>query len=349
MWTVDSVGFEGQSLEDDLKACRETIRIGSRSFYAASRLLPKQVRNAAFALYAFCRVSDDAVDLGQDQRLALNLLQNRLDKVYKGTPEARPVDRAFAWVVRTYGIPREVPEALLDGYRWDISGRRYRELDELIGYAVRVASTVGVMMALVMGVRERTALARACDLGIAMQLTNIARDIGEDARAGRLYVPTDWIAASGENPLQVGQATSGTARVTRRLLEAADQFYERGIAGIVYLPSSCQSAIMAAARIYQRIGVEIARNGFDSISRRAVVSSRRKLALLGVAQIQASRIIDDLDAAPHQEAVFLLNAVETTTKPILALEDAPSKSAWVIDLIGRLEARDRSLNYRSSI
>jgi phytoene synthase len=349
MWTVNSVGFYGQSLEEDLKACRETIRIGSRSFYAASWLLPRQVRNAAFALYAFCRVSDDAVDLGDDQAKALQQLRDRLDKVYKNTPESRPVDRAFAWVVHTYGIPRDIPEALLEGYQWDIEGRQYADLDALIGYAVRVASTVGLMMALVMGVRERPALARACDLGIAMQLTNIARDIGEDARAGRLYMPTDWIDASGDNPLRRPEATPGIAALTRDLLRAADDFYERGMAGAVYLPASCQSAILAAAHIYKRIGAEIARNGFDSVTRRAVVSSRRKLALLGVAQFRSSRIIDALDTPAHPEVNFLIEAVEATAKPRLALEDAPSKSAWVIDLIGRLEARDRYVNTRSSV
>lgn len=344
MWTVDSVGFYEQSLEDDLWACEETIRVGSRSFYAASRLLPKQVRKAAFALYAFCRVSDDAVDLGADQKDALARLHERLNRVYQNKPESRPVDRAFAWVVRTYGIPKDVPEALLEGYQWDVEDRAYRTLDDVIAYGVRVASSVGIMMALVMGVRERVALARACDLGIAMQLTNIARDIGEDARAGRVYLPRDWLDEAGVDLTTTIAPTAQTAALTKRLLEAADIYYARGEAGTVYLPASCQAAIVAAARIYRAIGSEIERNHYDSIRQRAVVSATRKLSLLASTQIRKARMIDEVDAPVHPQAKFLIQAVQTTAQPKLSLEDAPSKSVWALELIGRLEARDRGFN-----
>jgi 15-cis-phytoene synthase len=116
---------------------------------------------------------------------------------YRGTPLPLPADRAFAETVARFDIPRAIPAALLEGLAWDAESRRYATLADLHAYAARVAGTVGVMMALVMGVREPAALARACDLGAAMQLTNIARDIGEDARAGRLYLPLEWLAEAG--------------------------------------------------------------------------------------------------------------------------------------------------------
>lgn len=290
----------------------------------------------------------DAVDLGNNQAAALARLHERLNRVYQSKPESRPVDRAFAWVVRTYGIPKAIPEALLEGYQWDVQDRAYHTLDDLIDYAVRVASSVGVMMALVMGVRERVALARACDLGIAMQLTNIARDIGEDARADRIYLPRNWLREVGVDVRSTHQANEKTKALTKRLLEAADVYYARGEAGTVYLPNSCQAAIVAAARIYRAIGSEIVRNGYDSIGQRAFVSSARKLALLASTQLKPARMIDDVDAPAHPATLFLIEAVQATRQPKLALEDAPSKSVWALEIIGRLEARDRGFNSGST-
>ncbi|MEM6906172.1 MAG: squalene/phytoene synthase family protein, partial [Pseudomonadota bacterium] len=163
----------------DLAHCREAIRHGSHSFYAASKLLPAEVRDRALALYAFCRVADDAVDLQAEKAAAVQRLRTRLELVYGGTPRNSPTDRAFARMVAETEMPRALPEALIDGLAWDAEARRYRTLPELRAYAARVASAVGAMMCVLMGVRDWDALARACDLGVAMQLTNIARDIGE--------------------------------------------------------------------------------------------------------------------------------------------------------------------------
>lgn len=167
----------------DFAFCRDALRRGSRSFLAASLLLPARVRAPAAALYAFCREADDAVDLACVPDLAP--LRDRLDRAYAGRPRPGPVDRAFAEVVARFAIPRALFDALLEGFAWDAEGRRYEDFADLGAYAARVAGSVGAMMAVLMGVRAPEKLARACDLGTAMQLTNIARDIGEDARAGR--------------------------------------------------------------------------------------------------------------------------------------------------------------------
>ncbi len=130
----------------------------------------------------------------------LDQLRERLARIYQGRPAEIPADRAFAEVVAQFAIPRSLPEALLEGFAWDQGRRRYESLDDVCDYAARVAGTVGAMMALLMGRREPEVVARACDLGVAMQLTNIARDVGEDARAGRIYLPIRWFKEAGIDP-----------------------------------------------------------------------------------------------------------------------------------------------------
>jgi len=162
----------------DLAACRAVIRACSRSFYAASCLLPRDVRDAAIATYAFCRAADDDVDEAgslADAAARHRLRRERLARIYAGRPDDAPADRAFAWVVRHAGIPRSEPEALLDGMADDLGPRRVADLDELLCYAWRAAGVVGAMMSRIMGRPDDLALRRAVDLGIAMQLTNIAR------------------------------------------------------------------------------------------------------------------------------------------------------------------------------
>ena len=182
---------------NDLKECKLLIKEGSHSFYAASKLLPKYVRDPAIVLYAFCRIADDVVDQETKLKNPIQDLRNRLDLVYNANPRNCSTDRAFAALVKSYELPKELPLALIEGLEWDQDGKRFKNLSELYSYCARVASSVGVMMCILMNVRDGDALARACDLGIAMQLTNIARDIGEDARNNRIYIPTDWMKRNG--------------------------------------------------------------------------------------------------------------------------------------------------------
>jgi phytoene synthase len=175
-------------------------------------------------------------------------------------------------------------EAFLDGLAWDLSGRRYPDFEDLCAYAARVAGTVGVFLALLMGERTAEVLARASDLGIAMQLTNIARDVGEDARRGRLYLPLGWLEEAGIDAADVLRAprpSPALAVVVRRLLGEAERLYASADVGIERLPADCRVAIRGARLIYAEIGVQLARDGFDPISRRAVVPLWRKLWLLG--------------------------------------------------------------------
>ena len=161
---------------------------------------------------------------------AVRSLQHRLDLAYAGAPRNAPEDRAFAAIIEEFGMPRALPEALLEGLAWDAVDRRYATPSELRDYSARVASAVGAMMCVLMRVRDPHVLARACDLGIAMQLTNIARDVGEDARAGRLFLPRDWLKDAGIDPvstLQDPESTPQIRRMVTRLLAEVDRLYAR--------------------------------------------------------------------------------------------------------------------------
>ena len=343
--------FEAAEHAADLAACRALLRGGSRSFHAASLLLPARVRAPASALYAFCRLADDAVDLGGGRPAAVARLRERLARAYEGRPLPIPADRAFAVVVSRHGIPRALPEALLEGLAWDAEGgRRYGDLPALEAYAARVAGSVGCMMAVLMGVRDRGALARACDLGVAMQLTNIARDVGEDARAGRLYLPLRWLREAGVDPdawLARPVFDPALAAVVRRLLLAADELYRRAGAGIAALPAGCRPGIRAAGLLYAGIGREVERRGFDSVGARARVSGSRKTALLLRAALPEGfgRSARAAAAAPLAATRFLVESVPGTAPPPAAAVPAgrglEARAVWVIDLFARLERRDR--------
>ena len=326
----------------DLAVARDLLRHGSHSFFAASLLLPPRVRDSALALYAFCRVADDAIDFGADRPAELARLIERLDAVYRGTPEPRAVDRAFAATVAAHDIPYALPVALIEGLAWDADGRRYQSFGALLDYAARVAGSVGVMMALVMGVREPAALARAAELGMAMQLTNIARDVGEDAQAGRLYLPLDWLGEAGIAADQFVAAPRHSpviAAVTARLLAEADLLYTSGAQGICRLPLACRPAIAAAGSIYATIGKKISQAGYDSISRRTYVPTVEKLKLLLRSVFVALTPTRPAAKPPLPQAEFMLAAIAPL--PVVVVPAAIGSVEKILNLFERLERAQR--------
>jgi len=325
----------------DQGACRRLLRGGSKSFHAASLLLPRALRDSATALYAFCRIADDAVDGGDDMDAALQVLRHRLDLIYNGRPLAIPADRAFARVVARYEIPRALPEALLEGFEWDAEGRRYATLEALRGYAARVAGSVGVMMALLMGQRDPLVLARASDLGVAMQLTNIARDVGEDARSGRLYLPQIWLRETGIDPdawLARPHYDPRLESLLQRLLGEADLLYRRAAAGIAWLPWRCRPGMHAARLLYAEIGSVIRERGCDSVNARARVSLGRKVMLLPSVLTAALRPAGAL-AGQLEATRFLVEAVgmQRPTQRVDAGAMPKSRAEWLLELFERLE------------
>ena len=325
-------------------ACRQLIRRGSKSFYAASLLLPQRVRKPAYALYAFCRLSDDAVDAQDAPPDAVARLRERLDLAYRGRPLAIPADRAFADAIERFEMPRALPDALLEGLDWDARGWWPQTLSDTQAYSARVAASVGAMMTVLMERREPAVLARACDLGVAMQLTNIARDVGEDARRGRTYVPAEWLAEAGidrEAFLAAPRFDPAVAACTRRLLDVADTLYERCLGGIAALPADCRPAIHAARLIYREIGRKLAGLGYNSVDQRAYVPSRRKLALLASAANASLSSGGALDLPALPETRYLVDAVPPRTGRGSS-EESDSGVGRIIQLIATLEQRDRS-------
>lgn len=341
----------------DLDACRATLREGSYTFFAASLILPRAVREPASALYAFCRMADDEVDNGADKAAAVASLRARLHAAYSGRARPLPCDRALAAVVQHFAIPRELPEALLDGFAWDAEGRQYETLEDLHGYAARVAGTVGAMMALLMGVRSADGLARACDLGVAMQLSNIARDVGEDARMGRLYLPRQWLREAGLDPdawLAAPAFNDALGAVVRRLLDEADRLYQRVDDGVARLPLGCRPGINAARYLYAAIGHEVARRGLNSVDQRAVVPRTRKARLLARAVLRLAPGTTRESAPCLPANQFLVQAAAATPLPAPTLAEQAAQAAWwrvderlaaryvrVLELFERLERQER--------
>lgn len=327
----------------DLDHCREAIRHGSLSFFAASHLLPAGVRDPALALYAFCRLADDEVDLKQDKTGSVLSLRDRLDQVYAGRPRNASPDRAFAAVVEDFEMPRALPDALLEGLAWDAEERRYQTLSGTIDYSARVAAAVGAMMTVLMRVRDPDALARACDLGVAMQLTNIARDVAEDAFEGRLYLPLDWLEEAGIDPdgfLADPRPTKKIRHLTKRLVMEANRLYYRAEAGIPALPIASRPGIWAARLIYAGIGQKLQRMDYDSFSARARTNKTQKIGWLTQA---AGRSVASvfmpksavLYAQPLPEVRFLVDAAGHARPKV-------SRSAALLDTLASLEAQRRT-------
>lgn len=356
----------------DLHDCESLMRTGSKSFFAASLVLPSRVRAPATALYAFCRLADDTIDLESHLHGgpmgALHHLQQRLQRIYEGHPSPVPADRALSTVVAQFNIPKALLDALLEGFEWDLQSRRYDSIAQLHDYGARVAGTVGSMMAIIMGVRSPQAQARACELGLAMQLTNIARDVGEDARNGRLYLPREWMREAGIDPdewLSAPTFSPALGSVVSRLLAEADTLYERAGLGIAVLPRDCRPAIQAARLVYADIGRAVERSGFDSVSRRAFVSSQRKLGLMAVAFGAAAmspgrrRSENATEPTPVPSIQYLVDVATapSSAAPIKQAADAgqvrsdrarkprfEERMLWTISLFERREERQLASN-----
>lgn len=265
----------------------------SKSFALAARLLPPASRDQAAAVYAFCRRVDDAIDGAprEAQASALQTLYDELDGVYRGEPQHEPALRAFQAVVESTGMPRRYPAELIEGMAMDVRDTHYETLDELLLYCHRVAGVVGLMMCHVFGITRDDALHNAAHLGIAMQLTNICRDVREDWSLGRVYLPVAMLTAAGAPTLAPGagpfpdDATTIAAiqQVTSALLREADRYYASADRGVPALPFRAGLAVRAARRLYHAIGTVVAAQNFDPRRDRAVVSKPKKLRLVSQA------------------------------------------------------------------
>lgn len=288
-----------------LRECREILERNSKSFALAARLLSPGSRDAAAAVYAFCRGVDDAIDDAPlyAQEAALLRLQEDLDRVYGGEVMAEPALRAFQAVVQRCDLPRRYPAELIEGMAMDVRRTRYETLDTLLLYCHRVAGVVGLMMCHVFGLSRDDALVNAAHLGIGMQLTNICRDVEEDWQLGRLYLPRAMLRAAGARELPEPDGTpfpseretqQAIRTVVAELLATADGYYQSADRGIAALPFRAGLAVRAARKLYHAIGLVIARQDCDPLRGRAVVATPQKLGLVGYALARQAVALPEL-------------------------------------------------------
>jgi phytoene synthase len=258
---------------------------GSKSFYFATRFFPPELARSAHAVYWFCRTIDDMVDEAPSAskgRKDLDEWEAAVRAVYNGGEPVNPVLKAFFDVVYRYRIPADHPLELIEGVRMDLNRVRYRTFADLRVYCYRVASTVGLMMSKVIGFREadwaEAGLPRAVDLGIAMQLTNILRDVGFDLRLNRVYLPTDEMAQYRytEADLRAHRINDNFRRLLDFQIRRARLMYAQAEPGIALLDPKGSFAVQVASDVYRKILTVIEQNEYDVFNRRAVVPAVQK-------------------------------------------------------------------------
>lgn len=254
------------------------LRSHGRSFYFASHLLGRVFRLRAARLYAFCRYVDDLADEHTDAAQARREIEAVQRALLLGVSPHSAVQNLLN-LRQEIGLPAAPLEVLLSGVQSDLGVTRLQNEAELVQYAYKVAGTVGLMMCAVLEVHDPKARPFAVDLGIAMQLTNIARDVGEDAAKGRIYLPEAWTGGlSPEEILAPTPAQQVRLRTSiERTLALAQTYYDSGTSGLGYLPWGAQNGILVAARLYREIGQVLAQQGHRSWETRAMVSMPRKL------------------------------------------------------------------------
>jgi 15-cis-phytoene synthase len=294
-----------------LDECRGMITKGSKSFSLAARLFDSETRDAAFFLYGWCRYCDDQVDqAGMEEsreqlEQRLRTLAEATRSAFSGAAPEQTVFIAMQYIVRRYSIPAHYALELIEGMAMDARATRYHTFNDLLLYCYRVAGTVGLMMSHVMGLRDEQALKHAADLGMAMQLTNIARDITEDAEMGRIYLPIQWIEEAGMVPEEISAPKNRQklALVTRRLLREAERYYVSGDAGLWHLSFRSACAVAAARHVYAAIGSLLLLKGSSAWDQRTYVTGPQKMSAIlgGMVQVLASipaRMIRPWSAAP---------------------------------------------------
>ncbi len=284
-------------MTDVLRHAQAAIARGSKSFAMASQLFDPVTRDRAMLLYAWCRHTDDVIDgqiLGQGRNDDRRPPAERLAEVERLTeralaaqPTGDPAYEALAQVVRETGMPARYPRDLVHGFRIDMEERAFLTFDDTLAYCYHVAGCVGVMMAIVMGVApdDRATLDRACDLGMAFQLNNIARDVMEDAANGRRYIPDDWLASVNLEPRSFAFPPNRRqlSRLVTRLVNAAEEYEASARFGTPALSWRAAWAVLAAARIYGGIGRKVRDAGPEGLDTRMSTTKPQKLQAVAAA------------------------------------------------------------------
>ncbi len=271
------------SIREGIRIARAVTRRHARTFYFASHFLPRRAQDAAYCIYALCRQSDDTVDAHRPQAAQrLALIEERIAQAYAAGMIADPLLQAFRETLREYDIPRDLFAELIAGMRMDLTETRYPDFARLYRYCYRVAGIVGLIMLRIFRVRDPAAQEPAVQLGVAMQLTNILRDLKEDLALGRIYLPQDECARFGvtEEMLARGAVTGPLRSLLTFQIARARDYYRGSVPGFGRIPDKrCRLTARTMARLYAGILEEIERADYDVFSRRAHVSGARKILL----------------------------------------------------------------------
>ena len=283
-------------VEDAYEYCRQVTQRASKTFYWGSMFVPPQKRCAIWAIYAFCRLVDDIVDEATDIDVsraghlvgsrsparAIEKWRRALQRLFQqGTPGDDLILQAWCDMLERYPVPLQPALELLDGVEMDLTKKRYETFEELYIYCYRVAGTVGLLTAPIFGYDDDTALSYAVELGVALQLTNILRDIGEDAQRNRIYLPLEEMAKFGytEDDLMHGVINEAFCHLICFQMDRTDDYYLRAQPGISLLHSDVRLAVRLSGALYRRILDHIRLNGFNVFTRRASVPLQTKLMM----------------------------------------------------------------------
>lgn len=294
-------------IEKAYKYCENVTKTHAKSFYFAAKFLPKYKQKAVYPIYAFCRKIDDEIDetVEENQAKAIQAVENwklKLEKLY--STEKTQIGKSennedqnlvlLAWqdVLKIYKIPRELPLELMQGVLMDTHIKRYETFAELYVYCYRVASTVGLMSSEILGYSDARALGFAEAMGIGMQLTNILRDVKEDAQMGRIYLPREDLRAFdvSEEQIFAGEMNENFAALIKFQIERARNYYREGEKGIALLEKDSRFTVLLASRIYGKILDEIEKQDYDVFKRRAHTTKGQKLSSIPRIWLEAKKL-----------------------------------------------------------
>lgn len=285
--------LDDQSLQSAYSHCRSITKKHAKTFYMATRFLPNHKQRSIFAIYGLCRYLDDLVDEAEDliehheishleiyERL--DIFKNNLVNSYKGINQNDPILIAFSDTLKRYEISLELPLLLLEGVKMDLQKSRYNTFDELYDYSYKVASVVGLMTSEVFGYTNKKALDYAVDLGIAMQLTNILRDVGEDLARDRIYLPADELEEFGirRDSLLSKEKTPEFCEFMSFQIERARRYYIEADKGVLMLDQDSRLPVLLARENYSRILDKIEENNYNVFEERAYLNSAEKLSII---------------------------------------------------------------------
>ena len=286
-----------------IEQSRSIMSDKARSFRWAARFLSPEHHDDAAVVYAFCRLVDDTADEAPDLEQAFEGLAS-LEAQVDGEVEADPLMSVFLEVADRRGLELDCARELIAGVRSDLEPVRFADDVELLRYCYRVAGTVGLMMCAVLGVDDPDAWPFAVDLGVGMQLTNISRDVAEDAAMGRCYLPATRLAYHGVTQQEIldGRADrDAVSRVVGELVDMGDVYYASGDLGMRYIPPASRLAILVASRVYRAIGHKLRANGCDAFAGRTVVGLRGKSreSVAALAKFARPGILGVAPSRPH--------------------------------------------------